>query len=657
MAIAEDDFNPATRKPSLAERVRAFNQGLEDTLIEVFRLKTYGSSLWTTSVSNWAFWMALLLGIQFAVETWAWQRAWYYGVSSVFVSVGMALAFATAVVVYDRSLAVSDQDRRTGFSFRVFGRKFRMSGSWLAFAFRGITLLLLSFVNAIPVELAVFESEISHRINETEVRRLDSIRERATRTENERFDRLISETRNATDTRRGEDRNNVAARREALLQTHRDRREALTATVRAERMEALREVGGRRGSNPGAGQNFRAIQSVANQAQGNLDAFEIQARAELAQFEASVGNEINTNDASRGERIVALETQRRDKLHELELLQPTELVRRYGGSFEEPRGFLQRYAVLQELAAESPRVALIVAGLRAVMIAFGLFIMAHKLQAPLEVRMYYSLATQAAEGNEDAMKFLRIRGINDFKAHAYGQEVSDPLDRLYYACLMLSNELLALQSEKIRQARSTMAKAPHTGMPLAHIQGELLKHWEKRVVPRLHKLLSLRYDCRAEGIYIEPWPAELNGGKDPTEQGYAPWNVERQELLQLGWVDPDPIHNQVRDLTMRLIARRRDLSQLEGDLVGKTMSQIKDRMSPNDILEYRRKFWFTDVVPVLMDIENLQNQLLDQGKSLAWPNHYPDPSRSIEERILRPNLDALREVHQAKPNGAHAPIN
>ncbi len=597
---------------------------------DLLGLWVYGATLRTQKVVREVGFLGLALGLQFFIDLWVWCRTWHLALGSWSQAIPLGFAFAALVLAYDRSVVV--MDTKNG------------AGLWRGLILRAGILLALSAVTAVPTELAVFAPEIDRRIESREKVAVDQIRhdavEREARVWNERIARAIQESGGDTARSHGtRDR-----QREQLVAGQRAQRETLTRAVQTARESATREAAGAGPSGRrGAGNVYTALTAQIAVAQNALDAFEIQAANVLREFDRETERLTGTAATNGRSAVRGLEHERDAALARVRLLPPATLAALYGGEWQEPRGFLARYRTLEALRKEDGTTNAITWACRIVMMAIGFLVLGLKLTQSKDAKEYFSLASQAAAGNPEAVEVVQNMGFQDLKAHGSDPEVVRMTEAFYAKARDVAQALLTFEGvAHMTSQKKVEGTNRHLGFDA--VISALRDEFRSFVQPKIHELAATAERLRLRGAPVPSWPAELNNSQDPRDPKFQPWNRMREDLArEYGWIDPQPELERLTHARSRLLEARQQLSKVLAATDAHAARLAADKKAPEDIRRLRLAQWSAVHEPLLGEIDALERALEDGSMPVPeWPRHFPDPRIPLMQRMLRLQAEQAR---------------
>lgn len=630
------------------------SEGLSDVLVNLFRLRIYKSeALLTPRVRAEQFVFAATLSLMLFVDVWAWYRAWSYGlVGQWFVPLIIGVAFGLAAIMFDRSVIVTDTTNG------------KVNG-WYQIGGRALLLVLISFLTAVPVELAVFESEITKKLESQEKVASDQIRNKAIETETANLSADVSELQahlaaDASLTQANADTDIVrlqqdrARERTQMLAAQSVKRESLEKTLTEKSEQVALEAAGKGPSGKyGDGPAYKAMKQQEKEAREALDKFESEAATQVANFDTETQSQlvklratrdktVLTNQAAIAKELDAKRKERKKKIEELRTMSEDKLAALYGGEWRVAKGFLARFHTLSEMADGDGYVNRIVWGCRIAMILLGMFVLGLKLMASQEFKLYYSLAAQAKAGDEFAQQAVANMGFTDFDNHGLSAKARDLLAELHEARQKVWQALWALE-----QKLATLSKLNElSGLCRTRlaIEGELHGAWLEKGADAMAEVNSLEEQIKLLGETVPAWPTKL--GEDP--RGKEPWKVSESKLATFGWLAPDQVLEAGRKGRKDLIDWRRQLrKELEGMRFGLyAFIAANPTMIKREIESHQRRLFQDKLVPILEGMETAEFAVQDGHLDLPpWPTDFSDPRQGLFEKLCRMEERELRDTY------------
>jgi hypothetical protein len=630
------------------EKVGGFFRSVHDTWVEdILRLKIYGDSLLTPRVEAEMSRFGVILALQFLVDLFVWRWAWSYALADAFlVPTLFGIVFAGAVLMYDVSIIVMDtgsEEPNSGFLIPILEWRV-LKSTQRQLLMRFAILLGLAFVTAIPAELKTFEDEINNRIERVEKHAIDVIRKDAVDKEQAQ---LTEDDAHATTQRTADvekHRLELQRKRTQLLEAQQSRRAGLQKARDDAAQRAADEVSGNYKSRaPGAGVIYKALLEEKRQAEAELASFETTAAKELSDFDAHSAQEIADHEKGRDTDADARLATSREKVKEIQRMDPDRLVKLYGGSWKQPRGFLYRFKSLQALADEDQTVRIMIWGLRAVLVVLGIFVLALKLMASQELKRYFSLAAQAGAGNLQAQRIVGNMGFGNFAQFALSDKVRSQLSEYNDAVINLAGAIADFR-EAIRAEAQKDGVVTGKRQDRQTIIGALHAVWMTSCQPKINELNRLEARLTEAGINIPSWPSKLLDGTDPRTIQPELWQVSMVDLIQnYGWEDPQAKQREEGAMRVRMVEIRNRLragiEKLRSIL--DVAVRMQDVRHPQ-ILTRLHGAWETNVAPVLSDLNELEWQMTEAGMAIPeWPRDFPDPRPTLESEWHTPTPNNL----------------
>ncbi len=544
----------ATFLLSIARKVCAFVLGLFGIDIlsdDPFYLRRYGDSLLTSAVRSDLKDFNTVLWLLYWFELFAWGSMWSYvgetlisGVWGVLIGIAllvMPLIFARLTIVVDRGILVMDTPSVKRRFIIIMSRVF--------------LLFFFSLLNAVPVELRVFASEIDRVREDAEKVEVDAIREKAKAYETERAE---SQKATAAPTVTGQ-ADDVVARRQA------DR-----AGIE-QRIEVAQKATARVAAGKGVSRRNQATALASAQKQ------EADIRAELVAFDAetermrSAAADKGTDELARRDDALAA------KLFDIEAMPAEDLAAAYGGTYKMPNGFMARYRTLLEIIEQDGKNQAIAWGCRLLMVLVGIMVLWSKFaRTSPDTREYYRFLSQGFANNpevvpyyiriakesgrpkvehDQAMNVLRaVAGNNPAAAAAlaslgYGgnvdvagwdTEVFDLHGQFARACSCAArayaeyeSAFSALCTERVAHVGGLTA----FGLARAEIVKSARAEWNRLAQGAIDGLSTVERRMYSKGIRVPGWPSELVEG-DPRRKPIL-WDLSDEVLEQeWGWLRP-----------------------------------------------------------------------------------------------------------------------
>ena len=303
-----------------------------------FRLNVFGESLRTIRVRFDQTVLNVMLTLCGAYVFWAWQKGFTFTGASDWIVAGLAFIMFGILMAYDRSLGVAD----------LYDAKHK----WRYWISRGAVLFILAFVTAIPVELAFFAPEIEQRIADIEKVKIDAIRETAKAYETKLAETRTDSADEALAGQAGDVVGRRAVERKALIAQQTADKTEITKRLSEREEDAAREAAGKKHGGRGIGPNTILLNRQIAEIRIELKEFDAASRLERTAFdketEAMRTGAVKTVTDARDQLTAGLD----EKLHAIEVMDPVSLAAAYGGDWQQPRGFLERKVMLDQIVDE-----------------------------------------------------------------------------------------------------------------------------------------------------------------------------------------------------------------------------------------------------------------------------------------------------------------
>ena len=524
------------------------------------KVESHDNPLLSKGVLDTLMLWGAMLTTMFVFECWTWSGTFGYALEGhPFQAALVSFVFAWAVVNVDRLILLADPygrpealpapsateptKERIPHTKNWTNHVSRLAGSSNVRRMmlgRLAVLLVISVVNAIPLELRFLAPEIEDRIASKELTAQAAIRA----TEETRARTSANARRAQEDTRYTGELTSYNVERERqrteMVQQHNAelarRRGAITSleqqAIDETRNGGVNTDGSRRATGPGL--RFNAVRDQANSDRGALERYEAQLRQEQEQFASA-------STAQRGSLLARhsanLEQIRLDEERAVNRIFSATFLAEHQSEWKKPRGFLARFTTLLELEHESKYAKVIIWGSRAIITILGMLFLLFKMSAPREVLIYLSTAHQAKHGHEKARAQLRGRGISDFDAFARDPSVK-AADAVWSGlAVQAAQKRNALEGAKCKLALERLPGSfSHT---LTEINGQLRDLFVKEVLPSLLEQKEFADFLASQGIDHEAAKSFLTTF-DTMVSGDNLWRITPEELTALGWKDPQP---------------------------------------------------------------------------------------------------------------------
>lgn len=628
---------------------------LSNTVFDPFRLRIYKSTeLLTLRVQAEQLTFGLVLALMLFIDTWAWSRAWNYGLGGFWLPLVLGLVFGCAAVLFDRSLIVADTTVN------------RLNG-WYTIGGRALLLILVSFLTAVPTELAVFEAEITAKLEKIEKTAADNIRQEAIKVETERFDKRVAEVNaqlssdaSATVANAEQDivrfQGDRTRERSQLVEVQTTKRQSLEKTLSEKSEQVALEAAGKGPSGRyGKGPALEAMQQQENTARQALDNFESESAKHIADFDTETQDRLKqlratrdtavANGQSNAAKELNIKRQEKDKkIEELRLMAPDKLSALYGGNYKEAKGFLARFHALSEMSDADKYVNAIVWGCRIAMVLLGIFVLGLKMMASQEFKLYYSAAAQAKVGDEGATAAVNNMGYTDHEQYGNTAQVRELLFKLHAARQATWQALWDL--DKKIPSLATPSAMTNLCSTRAKIEGELHGTWLDKGSIAMAAVNDLEEQLRLLGVTAPAWPEKL--GSDPRGSNEEPWKVTEDKLKTFGWQRPDEKLEEVGAAKTGLVSERRKLRKLiaSTDFDLHQLIGVNPTMTKRDMEAVRRNAYEISFVPILDKMVDYEFTIREAGQQPpAWPVEFADPRPNLFEKLCKLDERTLRDKY------------
>lgn len=371
-----------------------------------FRLNVFGDSLRTTRVKFDQLILGIMLALCGAYVFWAWQKGFSFTGATDYAVASLAFIMFGILMIFDRSLGVVD----------LYGVKHK----WRYWLSRGAVLFVLAFVTAIPVELAYFGPEIEQRIAAIEKTKVDAIREEAKAYETKLAGERTGSADLALSGQAGDVVSRRAVERKAMVAQQTADRAEITKRLADTSEDAAREAAGKKYGGRGVGPSTILLNRQVTDIRAELKEFDAAARKERSEFDAATEGmrtgAVKTVTDAHDQLTASLD----EKLHAIEVMDPEALSEAYGGTWKQPRGFLERKTMLDQIVEEPQldadgkvmdvwmtRNQQVAWGCRIMMMVPELMVLLWKfLLCSAEFGIYLSRKMQALAGNEEAISLF-----------------------------------------------------------------------------------------------------------------------------------------------------------------------------------------------------------------------------------------------------------
>lgn len=630
-----------------------------------FGMLVYGTSLLTTK-ARWSIRVfAVVLSIQFVIDFVAWGAfgafafpvATYGATVHYLAAVVVGWLFATAILAFDLTVVTLD----TGRSKKAY---------WPLFA-RGMILVGISFITAIPFEMGVYGPTITNNLENRQKVAVDAIRVKAIAEEQGIYAKKANVAK--------EDLVKISEGYALLnnqLSAYRHERKNATQSKSSD-MEKQRtligvESGGAKAKvsidgvqqsfgtgERGCGPRCKALKEDLRFMEEDLRKFEAETAAGIKAREAALADKSKSDEVAGKARLTAIQSEHEKIVAALRIMPPAEIALKYGGEWKQTFDFLTRFDEMTLMAQKNPRVNHMTWIIRLALIAIGLLILFLKAMCPEELMHYFAFRSQAAFGAlTDVVDQAQNQGYTDSgarKALGYTPAVRKLLEDLSLKRGILADACLAYQVEAVECFQAT-----HNGFPtLAKATKDAKAAWKNIVLdpdgkPRRHPLRdadAAEEACRLNGIPVPTWPAaEL--GVDPRTL-VEPWNLTQEQAIALGWRDPEP--QRQGNFVETVADARHKLAQAYAEYHGLVFASVLARsgglMPTRAAISAGLKVLWKDLVASA--IHTLNKAEREAGRNHApvppWPADFgPDPRNENEPWTL--SADQLKKMGWEDPD-------
>ncbi len=507
-------------------RFKAFFANLASNfnIADPFGLRVYGQSLLTTRVKSELGAFTFVMALQYLFDFTAWSTAAWLVAPTFpwFTHAAAGFVFATMILLVDKFLVTMDVSR---------------SGSKvLAIALRGVLLMMLALVTAVPLEMFVFQSEIENHIAAIEKVKVDAIREKGKAFEKGRNDALVAAAEEA------------AVGEPEDVTTRRDGKE-LDTFVKAQeagRKEITTRLG--KASSAVATEARKSAKTRSATVLADLRANEAAIRKELAAYNAQALKDLEERSAhTEAMRTGAIERAAKERAELATSLDATyvaidamtseEVSTKYGGEWKHSRGFLDQYRAMSEVVDGDPMNKAIAWGCRLVMIMFGLAIIFMKAVASSEeTGIYLSLRSQAASGNPEAIAALRRYGYAFREGDAsigYSTEIRAQHDRLVASRMKVRSAMRAYLSSFTDHCNQQMSEGG--GRTRRGLNRHAHQLWDTQMGEVLDEHDGIAAWFIHNSVALPAWPPDWDM-PDPTNEANRPWTMSDATIEErFGW--------------------------------------------------------------------------------------------------------------------------
>lgn len=328
------------------------------------------------------------------------------------------------------------------------------------------------------------------------------------------------------------------ARRVEMLENQKTQRAQRNAEVAAAQrtVDALSRRSGRRGQANAGLVEANATLAAAIKSRSE---FEAAATAERTAFEAAAEQAIGGAQTMVEHEKDKLIADRDADIVAVRELSQEEFGRLYPGDWVRSRGIMDQYRALAKIAAADVTnlvvsIALWVLG----MLPPGMLLLL-KFYAPEDVRRYFSLKVQAAEGEGDAKDRLAKRGFSgDLSRLGASADALAHLDAVDVTRVAARDALIKFDAWMMEQCAPSETSRVSWGR--AVLTRRAVTHWRVHVEDALRAARDAEERARRNGVTIDSsWPSDWEVSAPPGPDD-RPWLRSNQDLARYyGWVDPE----------------------------------------------------------------------------------------------------------------------
>jgi len=620
-------------------RKKKFGTRFEGSLRRLWQLPVYGENnpLFGLAAKNWLNMAAKGLTFQFMLDWIIWGAASMYATRNPYISVLVGIIPAYFIAMYDSSAMKADTSQSRWPLLAVGGRI--------------IVALILCFISAVPLEIAVFSGEIEHNIMTRENENADKLRVKALETESEYFDTRITEERAAQNEAVSVIQGEKQADLDTYVQERKDKRAIVEGRYtddkkrieeRVSKQDELMadESAGRYSGMAGIGPRVQAMEAskaaavqelaqIREAQQAALVEFDKETDAQVVVLTQTRDSAVATTSSTYQTRIDKLVADKKAKLDQIRgMINPAELDKlaaQYSGTWREARGFLAMMEELDRMAEDSSTVYWSIWGARIFLAIMSIMVIGMKLMFPLDVIRSYSLSAQAAAGNEEAQQVAQGMGYGDFTAFATTPDVRAALEQIDDARRAVHQGLLKFQGELAKLARP---QDNNLCMPIDQIRAGLQTWWVHNMIELMDELSRTEMAAKRRGITVPEW-TQLGDLEDP-RQNKKPWEVDESTLRPFGWIDPTTDIQNAKEALDGLNTQVWFLYRLGNELKRELGDEIRanPHISQQELEGRAQEFFLYTVLPVLEKITSLENLISKGGMDLpSWPTYLKDPRK------------------------------
>lgn len=503
-------------------------------------------------------------------------------------------------------------------------------------------VLVLSVVNAIPLELSFLRQEIEARIGQEELATQTRIRETA----EQRAHARANARRAQENTRYHGELESYNADRETqrveVVRQHNTelaRRRAAITTLEQQAIDETRNGGvdenGRRRP-PGPGPSFNSVRGHASDDRADLERYETRVRQEQEAFTAAT-----TAHRSQllAQNTTNLETIRMDEERDIASTQSPQFLAEHESEWKQPRGFLSRFMILLKLEGEDKVARLVIWGSRIIIVAMGMIFLLIKRLFPREFVLYNSCTHQAALGHPMAIAQLKSLGINNPEAYAQNPSVKAANAIWSWLYAKANAEVNLLEKRKSELARAKLRSGLHHD--IAWIRNTLKQRSYEKIFPILVDMKRFADFAANNGITLKHAESFFFQGRNPESLNETLWMVTSTDLTELGWKDPTPARE---DLDEKL-ARYADLQMILLGRLSDWMFQLMEfstRKTPGYEISVKGQQAYRTLQPDLLEMARLEALFTKRAEPTPPWGKDGDPREELKRRMIgRGPLDWL----------------
>jgi hypothetical protein len=280
--------------------------------------------------------------------------------------------------------------------------------------------------------------------------------------------------------------------------------------------------------------------------------------------------------------------------------------------------------------------------------------MATKVLSDESFEAYFSARHQARNGNPAAQRLLATRGVVDFEAYARDPHLRDLDEAWMDGCHDADGAVRLFFADMFDMANERDGKGRNLRYPV--IRSRLERKYAEVVEPKKRDLFRHAAALKAVGGAEPNWPTELNGGQDPRDPAYKPYDLGRAELAtRFNWIDPDPELEALKAARSSWIDQRDRLLRGIATAEDTLARYVRDGLPYAQILRQVTGTW-RNLQDILMRMDDLERQIRDGREDLpGWPTFSPDPRPTLERR-MQITPDRLRDMGWIDPTTLPPPL-